>query len=254
VAVAPVMAKNVISPQADKIADHRADVGASGTGALKHADEELVNRTSAATNAFRMQQFNDSVAWGEALIASVQSSGYDTAPAEAVLAQLKCQEDALREALASGNKGHISSVEAKNNALTKQLRMSLNSCVRTFCMGNETGNQTCMENATCTENQTMEMNRLRENCTAIDGHYLEQRYTERVHYGGEIIDIFNESGYDTTGAEAQLGIIEENNRTFMNATGKGDRPAINAVQNENKKAWNTGKRSLWQQIRDFVLG
>jgi len=238
VAVAPVMAKNVISPQADKIADHRADVGASGKGALNHADEELVNRTSAATHAFRMQQFNDSVAWGEALIASVQSSGYDTAPAEAVLAQLERQEDLLREALESGSQGQISSVEAKNNALTKQLRMSLNSCVRVHG----------------TENGTMEMNQIRENCTAIDGQYLEQRYHERVRYGGEIIDIFNESGYDTTTAGEQLGIIEGNNQTFMNATENGDRPAVNAVLNKNKKAWNTGKRSLWQQIRDFVLG
>lgn len=254
VAVTPVVAKNAISPQADKIADHKADVGASGKGALKHADEELVNRTSATTHAFRMQQFNDSVAWGEAMIASVQSSGYDTAPAEAVLAQLKGQEAALRGALVSGTEGQITSVVAKNNALSKQLRMSLNSCVRTTGMGNATGNGTCMENTTCAENRTMEVNRLRENCTAIDAQFLAERYTERVQYGGEIIGIFNESGYDTTTAEEQLGIIRENNRTFMNATKEGDLRAAGAVQNENKKAWNTGKRSLWQQIRDFIFG
>lgn len=238
VAVAPAMAKNVISPQADKFVDHKLDKGMSGKGALKNADGQLIQNTSAATYEFRMQQFNDSVAWGEALISSVNSSGYDTSKAEAVLAQLTRQEDALRGALESGNQGQMSSVTAKNNALTKQLRMSLNNCVR----------------VNGTENGTMEMNQLRENCTAIDGQYLELRYNERVMYGEEIIDIFNTSGYDTTLAGEQLGIIEGNNQTFMNATVDGDRPAINDVQNENKKAWNTGKRSLWEQINAFFFG
>ena len=76
VAVTPAMAKNVISPQADKLADHKLDTGMSGKGALKNADEQLINITSAATNAFRMQQFNDSVAWGKGLIAEVNASGY----------------------------------------------------------------------------------------------------------------------------------------------------------------------------------
>lgn len=254
VAVTPVMAKNVISPQADKIADHRADVGASGREALSHADEELVNRTSAATHAFRMQQYYDSVTWGEAMIASVKSGGYDTTPAETILAQLKGQEEDLRGALASGRQGEITSVMAKNDGLSKQLRMSLNACVRKTGMGDATENRTCMEDTTCAENRTMEMNRLRENCTAIDAQFLAERYTERVHYGEEIIGIFNESGYDTTGAEEQLGLIEEKNRTFMNATENGDLRDAGAVQNENKKAWNAGARALWQQIRDFVLG
>ena len=238
VAVAPAMAKNVISPQADKFADHKLDKGMSDKGGLKNAEESLMQNTSAATYEFRMQQFNDSVAWGEAMIASINSSGYNTSKAEEVLVQLIGQEDALRGALESGNQGQMSSVTAKNNALTKQLRMSLNSCVR----------------INGTVNGTMEMNQLRENCTAIDAQYLEQRYNERVMYGGEIIDIFNASGYDTTTAGEQLGIIEGNNQTFMNATADGDRPGISAVQNENKKAWNAGKRSLWEQIRTFVFG
>jgi Spy/CpxP family protein refolding chaperone len=250
VAVTPAMAKNVISPQADKLADHKLDTGMSGKGALKNADEQLMNSTSAATNAFRMQQFNDSVAWGKGLIAEVNASGYDTSKAEAVLAQLIGQEDTLRGALESGKQGQMSSVMAKNNALTKQLRMSLNNCIRT----NGIGNETCIENATCTENRTMEMNRLRENCTTIDAKYLELRYNERLMYGGEIVDIFNASGYDTTTAGEQLGIIGGNNQTFMNATDDGDLPAINAVVNENKKAWNTGKRSLWDQIRAIFFG
>ena len=238
VAVTPAMAKNVISPQADKLADHKLDTGMSGKGALKNADEQLINITSAATNAFRMQQFNDSVAWGKGLIAEVNASGYDTSKAEAVLAQLIGQEDGLRGALESGKQGPMSSVMAKNNALTKQLRMSLNNCIR----------------VNGTENGTMEMNQLRENCTTIDAEYLELRYNERLMYGGEIVNIFNASGYDTTTAGEQLGIIGGNNQTFMNATDDGDRPAINAVLNENKKAWNTGKRSLWDQIRAIFFG
>jgi len=232
------MAKNVISPQADKLADHKLDTGMSGKGALKNADEQLINITSAATNAFRMQQFNDSVAWGKGLIAEVNASGYDTSKAEAVLAQLIGQEDGLMGALESGKQGQMSSVMAKNNALTKQLRMSLNNCIR----------------VNGTENGTMEMNQLRENCTTIDAEYLELRYNERLMYGGEIVNIFNASGYDTTTAGEQLGIIGGNNQTFMNATDDGDRPAINAVLNENKKAWNTGKRSLWDQIRAIFFG
>ncbi|KAF1074034.1 hypothetical protein [Methanogenium sp. MK-MG] len=238
VAVTPAMAKNVISPQVDKFADHKLDGGMSGKGALKNADEQLINNTSAATNEFRMQQFNDSVVWGKGLIAEVNSSGYNTSKAEAVLAQLIGQEDALRGALESGEQGQMSSVTAKNNALTKQLRMSLNNCIR----------------ANGTENATMEMNQIRENCTAIDAEYLELRYNERLMYGDEIIDIFNASGYNTTTAGEQLDIIGGNNQTFMNATGDGDRPAINAVLNENKKAWNTGKRSLWEQIRAIFFG
>jgi len=238
VAVTPAMAKNVISPQADKLADHKLDTGMSGKGPLKNADEQLMNSTSAATNTFRMQQFNDSIAWGKGLIAEVNASGYDTSKAEAVLMQLIGQEDALRGALESGKQGQMSSVMAKNNALTKQLRMSLNNCIR----------------VNGTENGTMEMNRLRENCTTIDAEYLELRYNERLMYGGEIVDIFNASGYDTTTAGEQLGIIRGNNQTFMNATDDGDRPAINAVLNENKKAWNTGKRSLWDQIRAIFFG
>ncbi|WFN34286.1 hypothetical protein L1S32_10625 [Methanogenium sp. S4BF] len=237
-AVTPAMAKNVISPQADKLSDHKLDTGVSGKGALKNADEQLINSTCAATNAFRMQQFNDSVSWGEEMIATVSSSGYDTAKAEAVLAQLIGQEDSLRGALESCNQGQISSVMAKNDALTKQLRMSLNNCVR----------------INGTENGTMEMNQLRENCTAVDAQYLELRYNERLMYGQEIIDTFNASGYDTTTAGEQLGIIGANNRTFMNATEDGDRPAVNTVLNENKKAWNTGKRSLWEQIRYLFFG
>ncbi|MCG7855161.1 MAG: hypothetical protein MIO88_04830, partial [Methanoregulaceae archaeon] len=130
VAVTPAMAKNVISPQADKFADHKLDTGVSGKGPLKNADEQLINNTSAATNAFRMQQFNDSVAWGESLIAAVHSSGCNTSKAESVLAQLTGQEEALRGALESGNQGQMSSVMAKNDALTKHLRMSLNNCIR----------------------------------------------------------------------------------------------------------------------------
>ena len=237
-AVTPAMAKNVISPQADKFADHKLDTGASGKGALKNADEQLMNNTSAATNAFRMQQFNESVSWGEEMIATVSSSGYDTAKAEAVLAQLTGQEEALRGALESGNQGQMSAVMAKNDALTKQLRMSLNNCVR----------------VNGTENGTMEMNQLCENCTAIDAEYLELRYNERLMYGQEIINTFNASGYDTTTAKEQLGIIGGSNRTFMNSTEDGDRPAVNAVLNKNKKAWNTGKRSLWEQIHAFFLG
>ena len=237
-AVTPAMAKNIISPQSDKFVDHTLDKGMPGKGSLKNADEKLVQNTSAVTNEFRMQQFNDSVAWGEALIASIHSSGYNTSKAEAILVQLMDQEEALRRALESGEQGQMSSVTAKNNALTKQLRMSLNNCVR----------------VNGTENGTMEMNRLRENCTAIDAQYLELRYNERVMYGEEIIDIFNASGYDTTTAGEQLGVIGGNNQTFRNATEDCDRPAINAVLNENKKAWNTGKRSLWQQIHAFFFG
>ena len=40
----------------------------------------------------------------------------------------------------------------------------------------------------------------------------------------------------------------------MNATGDEDRPAVNKVLNENRKAWNTGKRSLWEQLRAFFFG
>ncbi|MBT8508775.1 hypothetical protein AZH53_10195 [Methanomicrobiaceae archaeon CYW5] len=238
VAVAPAMAKNVISPQADKLVDHKLDKGMSGNGALRQADGQVISNASAATNEFRMQQFNDSVAWGEALIGEVNALGYDTSKAEAVLAQLTGQEGALRNALGSGKQGQMTSVMAKNNALTKQLRMSLNNCIR----------------ANGTENGTMEMDRLRENCTAIDAEYLELRYENRLMYGEEIIDIFNASGYDTTTAGEQLGVIAANNGTFMNATANEDRPAMNKVMNENKKAWNTGKRSLWDQLRSFFFG
>lgn len=250
VAVTPAVAKNVISPQADKFADHKLDTGASGKGALKNADENLIQNTSAATNEFRMQQFYDSVSWGEEMIASVKSSGYETADAQAVLARLRVQEDVLREALESGSQGQITSVMAKNNALSKQLRMSLNNCIRINC----TDNGTCTENKTCMQNRTQEINQLRENCTAIDAEYLELRYNERMRYGEEIIGILNTSGYNTTTAEDQLGVIRGNNRTFINATTDCDRVAVNAVQNENKKAWNTGKRSFWQQIRAFFFG
>ena len=238
VAVAPAMAKNVISPQADKLTGDKLDKGMSGKGNLKGVDDQIISNASAATNEFRMQQFNDSVAWGEALIAEVNASGYDTSKAEAILARLAGQEDTLGAALASGKQGQITSVTAKNSALSKQLRMSLNNCIR----ANETANG------------TMEMNRLRENCTAIDGQYLELRYENRLMYGQEIIDIFNASGYDTTTAGEQLGIIAANNGTFMNATADEDRPAINKVMNQNKKAWNTGRHSLWDQLRFFFFG
>jgi len=232
------MAKPLISPQTDKLADHKMDKGLSGNGNLKGVDDQLISNASTATNEFRMQQFNDSVAWGKDLIAEVNASGYDTSKAEAVLAQLTGQEDALAAALASGQKGQITSVTAKNSALTKQLRMALNNCIR--------------QNGSA--NGTMEMNQLRENCTAIDAAHLELRYENRSMYGQEIIDMFNASGYDTTTAGEQLGIIESNQQSFMNATGDGDRPAINKVLNENKKAWNTGKRSLWDQLRAFFFG
>jgi hypothetical protein len=238
VAVAPAMAKPVISPQTDKLTGDKLDKGLSGKGNLKGVDDQLISNASTATNEFRMHQFNDSVAWGKDLIAAVNASGYTTTKAEAVLAQLTGQEDALRAALASGQKGQITSVTAKNSALTKQLRMSLNNCIR----------------ANGSANGTMEMNQLRENCTAIDAAHLELRYENRSMYGQEIIDIFNASGYDTTTAGESLGIIESNQQSFMNATGDGDRPAVNKVLNENKKAWNTGKRSLWEQLRAFFFG
>ena len=237
-AVAPAMAKPLISPQADKLAEDRMDRGLSGHGNLKGVDDQLISNASTAMYQFRMQQFNDSVAWGKNLIAEVSGAGYDTSKAKAILEQLTGREDALRAALASGQNGQITSVTAKNSALTKQLRMALNNCIR----------------ANASANGTMEMNQLRENCTAIDAGHLELRYQNRLVYGEEIIDIFNASGYDTAAAGEQLGIIKANQDSFMNATGDEDRPAINKVQNENRKAWNTGKRSLWEQLRAFFLG
>lgn len=242
VAVAPAMAKNVISPQTDKLTGDKLDKVMSKNGNLKGADGQTISNASAATNEFRMQQFNDSVAWGEALIAQVNASGYDTSKAQGILAELAGRKDLLRGALDSGEKGQATSVMAKNNALTKQLRMSLNNCIRANGSANGTANA------------TMEMNQLRENCTAIDAQYLELRYENRLMFGEEIIDIFNASGYDTTTAGAQLGVIASNKGAFMNATGDDDRPAINKILNENKKATKTATRSLWEQLRAFFFG